>query len=148
MLVDFVERKLQGFRKRKILPTKVVPDLQVLTEAYRMFKREPHIQAAVAAEKARLGSIPVPADLELLRCANTLPTTPRRLGTPQSLTSPSKRVAGSGAAFCGGHGPGFGAGPPPPALAACAARAPGDWRVPRGLISRQHQRDGLTVCPC
>ncbi len=65
VLVDFVERKLQGFRKQGVLPAKVVPDAQVLTEAYRMFKREPHIQAAVAAEKARLGSVPVPADLEV-----------------------------------------------------------------------------------
>ena len=64
VLVDFVERKLQGFREKRILPRKVVPDVQVLAEAYRMFKREPHIQAAVAAENARLGSIPVPADLE------------------------------------------------------------------------------------
>jgi DNA topoisomerase VI subunit B len=64
VLVDFVERKLQGFREKRILPRKVVPDVQVLAEAYRMFKREPHIQAAVAAEKGRLGSIPVPADLE------------------------------------------------------------------------------------
>jgi hypothetical protein len=64
VLVDFVERKLQGFREQGVLPTKVVPDAQVLAEAYRMFKREPHIQAAVAAEKARLGDIPVPADLE------------------------------------------------------------------------------------
>ena len=65
MLVDFVERKLQGFRNAgAILPDKVMPDVQVLAEAYRMFKREPHIQAAVAAEKARLGTMPVPADLE------------------------------------------------------------------------------------
>jgi hypothetical protein len=64
VLVDFVERKLQDFREQGILPVKVVPDAQVLTEAYRMFKREPLIQAVVAAEKARLGTMPVPADLE------------------------------------------------------------------------------------
>jgi DNA topoisomerase 6 subunit A-like protein len=70
VLVDFVERKLQAFRKpqkkgqKPVLPDKVVPDANVLAEAYRMFKREPHIQAAVAAEKARLGAMPVPAGLE------------------------------------------------------------------------------------
>jgi hypothetical protein len=64
VLVDFVERKLQGFRDDGILPVKVMPDAHVLAEAYQMFKREPHIQAAVAAEKARLGTLPVPADLD------------------------------------------------------------------------------------
>ena len=64
ILVEFVERKLQGFRNQRILPVKVMPDAQVLADAYRMFKREPHIQAAVAAEKARLGNMPVPADLK------------------------------------------------------------------------------------
>ena len=46
------------------MPVKVVPEAPVLAEAYRMFKREPYIQAVVAAEKARLGTMPVPADLE------------------------------------------------------------------------------------
>ena len=46
------------------MPVKVVPEAQVLAEAYCMFKREPYIQAAVAAEKARLGTMPVPAHLE------------------------------------------------------------------------------------
>jgi hypothetical protein len=64
VLVDFVERKLQVFRDQGILPNKVVPSAQVLAEAYRMFKREPAIQAAVAEVKARLDSVPVPADLE------------------------------------------------------------------------------------
>jgi hypothetical protein len=31
---------------------------------YKLSAPEPHIQAAVAAEKGRLGSIPEPADLE------------------------------------------------------------------------------------
>ena len=47
-----------------VLPVKVMPDANVLAEVYRMFKREPLIQAVVAAEKARLGTMPVPGDLE------------------------------------------------------------------------------------
>jgi hypothetical protein len=64
VLVAFVEGKLKGFRDQGVLPDKVVPNGQVLAEAYRMFKREPEIQAAVAEVKARLGDLPVPGDLE------------------------------------------------------------------------------------
>ena len=48
-----------GKRKSKkgkppILPTKMVPESEVLAEAYRMFKRKPQIQAAVAEVCTRL----------------------------------------------------------------------------------------------